>query len=203
MAKMRRTLWKLCAGAILTFLSGCATGPLLDNPVSVGPGGAVEAEQNPVLVVAGPVSYRKVYEHALRTLVDFGFEIYEANAYEGRIETLPRIAPGILNGLKPGSPVLYERLLSSLQTYRHRAIVTIQPSGQLTGFFIHVTVYRELEDLPRPVHQTAGAAIFRVDNNVERQFSVVDPTVLESNWIPRGVDPDIEQILLQRMKSGF
>jgi hypothetical protein len=193
----------MCTGAVLAILSGCATGPLLDNPVKVSPALGFEAEQNPVLVGLGTDSYRKVYEHAIRTLVDFGFEIWESNAWEGRIETLPRIAPGILNALKPGSPDPYERLLSSLQTYRHRAVVTIQPGGQIGGYFIHVTVYKELEDLPRPVRQTAGAAIFRVDNNVERQHTVVDPTIFEANWIPRGFDRDIEQMLLQKLKVGF
>jgi hypothetical protein len=200
---MRRTLWMMCTGAVLAMLSGCATGPLLDNPVPVAPGAVIEVEQNPVLVPLGRESYRKIYEHAIRTLVDFGFEILESNAYEGRIETLPRIAPGILNALKPGSPDPYQRLLSSLQTYRHRAIVMIQPDGQRGGYFIHVTVYKELEDLPRPVRQTAGAAIFRVDNNVERQHTVVDPTIFEANWIPRGFDREIEQILLQKLKVGF
>lgn len=193
----------MCLGAVLAILPGCATGPLLDNPISVNPGAAAEAEQNPVFVVQGPQSYRKVYEHAIAVLVDFGFNIQDENVYAGRIETLPRSAPGLLNVFKPGSADPYERLLETLQTYRHRAIVTIQPAGQLGGFFISVEVYKELEDLPRPVRATAGAAIFRVDNNIERQFTVVDPTVIEANWIPRGRDVEIEQILLQRVKKGF
>jgi hypothetical protein len=200
---MRRTLWTVCTSAVLAILSGCATGPLLDNPLPVRPAGVVEVEQNPVFVGQGPVSYRKVYEHAERVLIDFGFEILESAPYEGRIETLPRIAPGLLTALKPGSPDPYERLLATLQTYRHRAVVRVQPAGPLGGFFVHVTVYKELEDLPRPVRATAGAANFRVDNNLERQYSVVDPTVFEANWIPRGRDVDIEQILLQRLKEGF
>ena len=120
----------------------------------------------------------------------------------GCIETQPRIAPGILNPFKSGSPDTYERFLSLLQTYRHRAVINIQPAGQLGGFFVKVTVYKELEDLPKPVRATAGAAIFRVDNNVQRQFTVVDPTVYESNWIPQGEDKDIEQVLLRRLKCG-
>jgi hypothetical protein len=144
-----------------------------------------------------------VYEHAERVLIDFGFEILESAPYEGRIETLPRIAPGYLEFLKAGSPDPYERFLATLQTYRHRARVEIQPAGNLGGFFIQVTVFKELEDLPRPVRSTAGAANFRVDNNIERQYTVVDPTVFEANWIPKGREPAIEQILLQRLKQGF
>jgi hypothetical protein len=199
---MRRFLWALCGGAVLAVFPGCATGPLLENPVSVSPSAAA-AEQNPVFVAQGPMSYRKVYQHAIEVLVDFGFELLETNEYEGKIETLPRVAPGLLLPLKPGSPDAYERFLSTLQTYRHRAVVVVQPAGQLGGFFVHVTVYKELEDLPRPIRSTAGAANFRVDNNLERQFTVVDPTVFESNWIPRGRDLEIEQVLLERLKCGF
>jgi len=200
---MRRTLWTAWTGLALGLLSGCATGPLLDNPLPLPPGPtAIEGEANPVFVPQGPMSYRNVYEHALNVLADFGFEILEANAWEGRIETMPRIAPGFLQFLKPGNPDSYERLLSTLQTYRHRVSILIQPA-QTGGFFIHVTVLKELEDLPRPVRATAGAAIFRTDNNVERQFTVIDPTVFESNWIPKGRDFQVEQVLLGKLKCGF
>jgi hypothetical protein len=196
---MRRTLWTAWIGLSLTLLSGCATGPLFDSATPSVPG---ELEANPVFVPLGPHSYRKAYEHALEVLADFGFEILEANAFEGRIETLPRISPGLLLFLKPGNADAYQRFLSTLQCYRHRATIKIEPSEQ-TGLFIYVTVYKELEDLPRPVRATAGAANFRVDNNVQRQYSVIDPTVFESNWIPKGRDAEIEQILLQRLRCGM
>jgi hypothetical protein len=200
---MRRLLWTAWTGLALGLLPGCATGPLLDNPLSV-PGGpvAIEGEANPVFVPQGPMSYNKVFEHALDVLADFGFEILESNAYEGRIETFPRIAPGFLQFLKPGNPDAYERLLATLQTYRHRASVLIQPA-QTGGFFIHVTVLKELEDLPKPVRSTVGAAAFRTYNDVERQFTVVDPTLFEANWIPKGRDVQVEQVLLCKLKCGF
>ena len=69
------------------------------------------------------------------------------------------------------------------------------------GFFVSVTVFKELEDLPRPIRATAGAASFRTDNPLERQFEVIDPTVFESTWIPKGRDPEIEQAILQRIKK--
>ena len=69
------------------------------------------------------------------------------------------------------------------------------------GYFVDVRVFKELEDLPRPSRSTAGAASFRSDNTVERQFEVIDPTVFESNWIPIGRDTKLEQVLLQKMKA--
>ncbi len=199
---MRQTCWMALTGLVLGLLSGCATGPRLDNQPPGSPAPAVaEGESNPLFVPQGPVSYLKVCEHTLDVLGDFGFEILEYNAWEGRIETKPRIAPGLLLFMKPGNPDLYQRLLATTQTYRHRATVRIQPA-QMGGFFISVTVYKELEDLPRPVRATT-AAIFRTDNNIERQFTVVDPTVFESNWIPKGRDFEVEQLLLRQLKSGF
>ena len=52
------------------------------------------------------------------------------SSWIGRVpETLPRIEPGLLQFFKPGSPDTYERLLATFQTYRHRAVVTIQAPG--------------------------------------------------------------------------
>jgi hypothetical protein len=199
---MRRTLCTAGLGLLLTLLSGCATGQLFDGPMPFGPSGELEA--NPVYVPQGPqcAAYTKVFDHAVAVLADFGFEVLEANEFDGRIETLPRIVPGIFQPLKPGNADSYQRVLSTLQTYRHRATVKIEPAQQ-TGYFIHVTVYKELEDLPRPIRATAGAANFRVDNNVQRQFTVIDPTVFESNWIPKGRDPEVEQVLLAHLRAGL
>ena len=117
-------------------------------------------------------------------------------------QCIVRYQRALLQFFKPGNPDAYERLLATFQTYRHRAVVMIQPA-QLGGFFIQVTVYKELEDLPRPVRATQGAAIFRADNNVERQYTVIDPTLFEANWIPRGRDLEVEQVLLRKLKCGF
>jgi len=196
---------KICwAGAVLVIAVGCASGPLLDNPAFV-PGGmpdapSGDASENPVYVPLGPASYGKVFEKVLTVLYDTGFEIYESNRYDGRIETFPRTSPGLILFLKPGSPDLYERLLSTLQTYRQRTSVLIQPA-ESGGFFIYVTVRKELEDLQRPVRETSGAAIFRTFNPVERQYEVIDPSVLERNWIPKGRDIELEQVILQRIKQ--
>jgi hypothetical protein len=201
MGKMRRILWTAWTGLALGLLSGCTTAPLLDNPLPVS-GPITEGEANPLFVPQGPMSYNKIFEHVLNVLADFGFEILDANAYEGRVDTFPRIAPGYVEFLKPGNPDPYERFLSTLQTYRHRVSVLIQPS-QNGGFFLHVTVLKELEDLPRPTRATSGAAIFRTYNDIERQFTVIDPTLFESNWIPKGRDLAVEQALLQKLKCGF
>ena len=197
---MRRAVWTVWAGAVLALSGGCASGPLLDNPALVAAAPGAPAEPNPAFVPLGPYSYSVVFENVLRVLADFEFEVLESNRYDGRIETLPRVAPGILLACKPGSPEISERILATFQSYRHRVTVVIQPA-EGGGFFVHVMAFRELEDVPRPIRATAGAAIFRTDNNVERQYEVIDPTVFESHWIPRGRDYSLEQAILQCLKK--
>lgn len=195
MGRARRAGW-LALAAVLA--QGCATGPLLDNPALLAPPPGVCVE-NPLYVPLGPQSYGAVFEKSLDVLDDY-FEISYANRYDGRIITFPRIAPGLEQLWKPGDPDFDQRLEATLQTIRHRAEVLIQAADD-GGFFVRVTVYKELEDLPRPMRSTAGAASFRSDNSVERQFEVIDPTVFESNWIPMGRDVPLEQAILQRLKG--
>jgi hypothetical protein len=177
---------------------GCATGPLLDNPGILRPGPS-SAIENPIYVPLGPQSYASVFEKTI-DIIDEYFEIAYANRYDGTIRTFPRISPGLEQLWKAGSPDFDQRLEATLQTIRHRADVLISPADD-GGYFVSVTVYKELEDLPKPVRQTAGAASFRSDNTVERQFEVIDPTVFESNWIPLGRDIPLEQEILQQIKK--
>ncbi|MBI3410277.1 MAG: hypothetical protein HY040_18205 [Planctomycetes bacterium] len=157
-------------------------------------------DRNPLFVPLGPESYGKVFEGCLGVLGDFGFEIYETNRYSGAIDCLPRIAPGLFLILKPGSPNFRERVLATTQTYRHRVSVQIQPADS-GGFFIEVIARKEQEDLPRPLRSTVGGAIFRNDNNVERQFEVIDATFFDSGWIYRGRDEALEQEIIRRLKN--
>jgi hypothetical protein len=199
---MRHALPILATGMLLAIASGCASAPFIDPPDVFRSEKVAVLEQNPVYIPLGPQkeAYAKVFETCLQVLMDSGFEILESNRYDGRIETVPRIAPGVGLFLKPGSPDIQERVLATLQTYRHRITVRID-SADNGGYFIEVVARKELQDLPQPVKQTAGAAIFRNYNSVERQFEVVDPAVFESGWIFKGRDPALEQKLIQSIKT--
>src|ERR1700722_6005253 len=68
-------------------------------------------DRNPVYI---PLSdYGRVYENCLQVLGEFGFSFAEKDRYDGRIETMPRAASGLLLLLRPGSPDLYERTLAT------------------------------------------------------------------------------------------
>jgi hypothetical protein len=192
-----RRSWLWLALVASGFCAGCATGPLIDNPAVVLPEG--QPVENPVYLPLGPQSYGMVFEKVLDIIDDY-FEVAYSNRYDGTITTFPRIAPGLGQPWKAGSPDFDQRLEATLQTIRHRAEVNIQPADE-GGFFVSVIVYKELEDLPRPVRSTAGAASFRSDNTVERQFEVIDPTIFESSWIPLGRNTQMEQAILAQLRS--
>jgi hypothetical protein len=199
MGIMRQTLRMAWTGAVLVLLSGCASGPFLDNPLILS--SAAPPVDNPVFIPLGPPSYGQVFERAIDVVADY-FEIAEYNRYDGRIETFPRIAPGLEQPWKPGSPDFNQRLYATLQTVRHRATVLIQPADN-GGFFIQVTVRKELEDLFRPIRASAGAAIFNSNPTVDRVGEVIDAGRFEGNWIPIGRDIPLEQVILQKLKSAM
>jgi hypothetical protein len=191
-----RTTWlTLTAGAAL-LLGGCATGPLQDNPLIL-PGTTVH--ENPLWIPPGPQDYGAVFEYTLTILSDY-FEIdtSRTSRFAAQIETLPSVAPGLEQPWKPGSPDFYQRLLASFQSMRHRAVVRIEPQPD-GGYRIDVKVFKELEDVPQPSRSTAGAAIFRSDNTLQRQSDVVLEENYENNWIPKGRDTKLEQVILDRL----
>ena len=194
-----RTLRALVLAGLLTCGAGCRTvGQWLEPPAVAGVGTVVEYDANPFYVP--PVSYGQVFETVLQVLHDYQFEIADSNRYDGRIETVPRVAPGLGLLIKQGSPDLRDRLLATLQTYRHRVTILLQPA-EGGGYFVEVIARKELEDLPKPVQSSVGGAIFRTDNDVERQFEVIDATFFEPTWIYRGRDVPLEQELICRIKK--
>jgi hypothetical protein len=189
---------RLVLGALLALaVGGCANGPMTDplllrsDPFDTS---------NQILFTPeypGPDAYALLFERVMDVIDDM-FDIAYANRYDGRIETQPRIAPGLEQILKPGSPNLYERTLSTLQTYRHRAFVLIVPDHD--GYMVNVTVLKELEDIPNPTREGAGGAAFRSDANVDRTYEIVDPAIISRGWIPKGRDYAMEQRILQKIQ---
>ncbi len=192
---MRRTLW---TATLALTLGGCASGPLQENPLLLRPD-RLAARQTPVFLPLGPESYGMVYEKVFDILSDY-FEIDQHSRYDGVITTLPRIAPGIGQPWKPGSPDVYQRLLASFQSIRYRAIAQIQ-AEENGGYFIDVKVFKELEDLPSPSRdvERRSMAAFRSDVPLERQYEIVDATTFEGNWIPVGREYTLEQVILERI----
>ena len=117
------------------------------------------------------------------------------------------IAPGYEQPWKPGSPDHYERLLVTLQPYRYRCELRIREAAP-SGYFVQVTVRKELKDYPAPSNQFVAIPVFGDVGTVDRdQFLVVDPDVTSpitnpgERWIPKGRDIAIEQAILQKLQQ--
>ena len=201
---MKRAL-QLVALAVLPALAmGCQNlSPAIEGPM-LPMGASPVADQNPVYIPLPKKEYGRVFEALLQVMHDYGFEIAEPNRYSGHIEAVPRVSPGLALFLKPGSPMLYDRLLSTLQTYRHRVTIVIQPAdpqgAEHGGYFVEFIVRKELESLNNPIRSTIGTAAFRSENTVDRQTEVIDASVFDPMWIYRGRDAALEQELISRFK---
>jgi hypothetical protein len=199
---MGRWHWTTWTALAALLLGGCASGPLQDNPVLIRPE-KVGGCENPLYVPYSQSAYPQVFDKVLDIIDDY-WDIAFVNRYDGRIETYPKIAPGLGQPWKAGSPDLYQRTLASFQSIRHRAIVLIRLADD-GGFFIDVRVLKELEDLPTPAFATAGSASFRSFPTVERQYEVIDASLFDANWIPidRAGHPmrdyALEQVILERI----
>ena len=120
---------------------------------------------------------------------------------EGRIDTYPKVGATMLEPWDSDSADQYERLESTLQTIRRRAVVKIVPTQG--GYRLEVTVFKELESVVQPELSTAGAATFSHDTTLTRVINPdlgVNPT---GSWIPLGRDPVLEQRIIGQLLSRF
>jgi hypothetical protein len=195
---MRRTFLLVWVVALAVPLCGCYSGPLLENPIVIQPDPTITVE-NPVYIPGNPPAYNPIFEKAVDIVSDY-FDIAYSNRFDGRIETFARIAPGLEQPFKAGSPDFDQRLLATLQTIRHRAIVLVR-AAESGGYFIDVKVFRDEEDLPRPTAARSGVPSFQGDATIDRHEIVVNEGTPEGNWIPLGRDTKLEQVILQRLRK--
>src|SRR5262245_30892495 len=114
---------------------------------------------------------------------------------EGRIETAPQTGATWLEPNRKDSVGNFNRWESTFQTIRRRATVRVVPDA--AGYLIEVIVDKELEDLPKPEHATAGAATFRNDGSLpSRRLEQVGRDHRSPFWIQLGRDGPLEQLML-------
>jgi hypothetical protein len=118
---------------------------------------------------------------------------------EGRIDTYPVDGSTLFEPWRHDSADSYEKLESTLQSIRRRAIVRVIPDQG--GFLVDVAVFKELEDVRRPERATAGAATFRNDQSLERFTEPVGGQSPTAGWIPRGRDPVLEQEIIAKLQT--
>lgn len=157
---------------------------------------------NPVQIPGGN---RDVLWDRIVDVVDDYFEIEREDRVRqvgdvltvGRIDTHPINGATLLEPYRKDSATMYERLESTFQTIRRRAVVQVIPSDQ--GYLIEVAVYKELEDAPRPEYATTGSATLRHDTTLRGEQDIVGGQATNIGWIPQGRDVALEQTLLTQI----
>lgn len=117
---------------------------------------------------------------------------------EGRIDTFPVGGATLLEPWREDSVGTYNRLESTLQTIRRRALVRVIPTQG--GYLVDVAAFKELEDLQRPEHSPSGITGFIPPNAAEPP---IDPPLEDISppigWIPQGRDVALEQEILCKL----
>ena len=130
---------------------------------------------------------------------------------EGLITTFPQTGATLLEPWRGDSVGFHERLESTLQSIRRIASIRLIPDPG--GWRVEVAVQKELENLRKPMHATAGGATFRNDDSLYRYGTplpvlgqrvgdqprpVATPTRTDG-WIPLGRDSLLERKILDKV----
>jgi hypothetical protein len=160
--------------------------------------------QNPMLI---PALDRDVLWEQVTDALDDYFTIQREErvrqvgdvVLEGRIETFPVGGATLLEPWRNDSTPGPERLQSTLQSIRRRAIVRVTPTS--SGYLIDLAVYKELEDLASPQHATVGRARVRHETTLNRNEDEIGADSFTLGWIPLGRDVTLEQQILQEIRA--
>jgi hypothetical protein len=182
-------------------LSGIAPGGMVSPQFGLPPGpDAVPGLANPILVPV--VDDQLAWDEIADVVSDYFTIAREQQARrsgevwtEGRIDTAYQSGATWLEPHRDDSVGSFNRWESTFQTIRRIATVRVIPDGG--GYLVEVIVNKELEDMPRPEHATAGAATFRTDGSLPSQRAdTVSRTLSSPRWIPLGRDPALEARML-------
>jgi hypothetical protein len=187
------------AGLSLIVLAqaGCSSGTAFHLPHVSRIFAPRPVAENPLVVPS--TDFEAVWNKTV-AVVDKYFEIESENRVSRTIVTHPKIGATLLEPWSGDSVAFEDRLESSLQTIRRFAIVKVDPAPS-GGYLVKVEVRKELEDLVKPDRQAAGRAVFNNDFPVNRVREIVGPIPVPVGWIPRGRDPNLEQVILAGVRD--
>lgn len=191
------------AGTLLVAVSGCAAGPPYGGPIV---GSAPVFFANPAFVPYA--NHEHLWENVV-DVVDDCFAIKQEEPVrlvgnvltEGRLDTFPTLGATIFEPWRRDSANDYERMESTLQSIRRRALVRVIPADR--GYWLDVAVYKELENVRSPTGSATGSATFHFDTTLTRVVGPIDEQETNEGWIPRGRDTALEQQILEQLLARF
>jgi len=157
---------------------------------------------NPVFV---PVPDPEIVFNALVDVVDDHFRIEREERVRlidntltvGEIRTWPEASSTLAEPWLSDTVTFYDKLESTFQSYRRKANVLISPVEG--GFNVQVTVFKELEDVPKPLFATAGSGVLRNETSQRHVKMPVGQQPTVTGWIPQGRDPNLEQKMINQL----
>jgi len=183
---MFRRLIPLILLGLFASVSGCAMG----RPTVAG---------NPIYIPAHNEDV--AWERTIDVVHDY-FDVARENrilgSQPGIIETRYRIGASVLEPWHHDSHGLNNRIESSLQSIRRKAIISLTPAEG--GYLVSVEVFKEIEDLPGIANNTAGGATFHQAAPLRRDLDLVTGQSSPSGWIPIGRDELLEDEMLRRLQ---
>jgi len=189
----------VAVGLISIALAGCAGGPQWTGPMGQSVAGFYD---NPTLVLARDHQY--VWETVADVVDDYfvieheePVRLLDNTLTEGRLDTFPKVGSTLLEPWHHDSANAYQRLESTLQSIRRRAVVRVIPAEN--GYWVDVVVFKELEDVVQPEQANAGAATFRYDDSLTGVVNPVYEQPINDGWIPLGRDTALEQRILAQL----
>jgi hypothetical protein len=201
----------LLAAMMAAVLSGC-TGPEWTAPHEYADPSAAVAPP-PTLIYNNPIfipiaNHDCVWEEMVAVISGY-FRIAEerpirmagTTATEGLLTTVPEVSPTIFEPWRHDTVDQEQRIENTLQTMRRRAVVHVIPAPEQGGHWVHVAVFKELEDNRHPEYSTAGAATLRYDSSLTRIINPVTDEPITKGWIGKGRDTSLEQYIIGDLLS--
>jgi hypothetical protein len=177
---------------LLSVVDGAGCSTVSQWIIMAGPPAA-----NPLVVPSA--DFETVWKECIAVLDEY-FEIANENRLSRTIVTQPVIGATLLEPWRTDSVTITDRFEATIQTIRRHARITVNPAPG-GGFLVRVDVFKELEDLAKPDRQSMGRAVFNNDFPVNRTFEIVGPVPLPLQYIPRGHDVKLEQVIVDRIRN--
>lgn len=115
---------------------------------------------------------------------------------EGRIDTKPSIMGGCQEFWRKNRADCGNRLFATLQTVRSTAVMRITPEAN--GFFVYLTVYDELEDMPKPIGSRVGYNL-NFNDDLTQLSQPTGEYSASKGWITIGRDEDLERRIMKEL----
>ena len=168
--------------ALAPLVGGCAA----LTPTATGPMGTA------AVVIPGSLT-EATWERTVDALHAFHFSIEKENRLAGTIQTEYLAGAGLLEPWHYDSVTLGDRIESSLQPIRRRALVTLTPTE--SGVQVAVEVIKQRESPRGPTRHAPGVATYPENRPVQRDLNVVLDESAPPGWITLGRDSTLERVL--------